>query len=54
MLGFFADVFGIATRQERWSGPSHLQQPKRQKSAWEIERDLAEEKAKTLRRSGLL
>lgn len=53
MLSFFADVFGIATRQEQWSGPSHLQQPSRRKSAWEIERDLAEEKAKAIRHPGI-
>ncbi len=53
MLSFFADVMGIATRQEHWSGPDHWREPHRHKSAWEIERDLASEKAKVIKRPGI-
>ena len=53
MFGFLADVMGIATRQERWSGPDHLHDHARRKSAWEIERDLAREKERAMRKPGL-
>ena len=54
MLTIFADVLGIATRKDHWSVPNHWNDRPKRKSSWEIERDLAAQKAREMRRAGLL
>lgn len=53
MLSFISNVLSRPTRHEPWSGPLHWQEPRRQKSSWEIERDLAEVRDREIRRPGL-
>ena len=52
MFTILADTMRIASREDRWGGYDHWRKPDMRN--WEIERRLAEERAKDYVRPGLL